>query len=368
MNWIRKIGMLGPLAAFSMVMPPVSGLLLLGTMHKVGPWLRAQDETGVIAYVTAFTVLGGLALLPTYAPSLLAGWAFGGPLGIAATLSGFLGAAIVNYVVSRRVSGARADALLAKVPRWHAVRGALLGSGFWKATLIVTLLRLPPNAPFAASNVAMAAVRVPLGPYALGTLAGLAPRTSAVVLLGAGLSVLDFSNRGQAGWFLAGVVVTFAVLGALGWMARRALADLEARESAGAPAPPPRRVIVYDGTCVFCTRSAGWIAARDPEGRFRFTTSGSRAAAALLDGSGLDAAAPGTIVLVEGGEVLTRSDAVLRIAGQLRGPASWLAGLRVVPRPVRDGVYRLIARLRHRLAAGRPCPAPSAGVRARTIT
>ena len=260
------------MAAFSVVMPPVSGVVLLGTLHKVGPWLRAQEELGLLAYVGAFTVLGGLALLPTYAPSLLAGWAFGRLGGVGAALSGFLGAALVSYAVSRRVSAARVDAMLADAPRWHAVRGALVHSGFWKAVLIVTLLRLPPNAPFAASNLAMAALRVPLGPYVLGTLAGLAPRTSAVVLLGAGLSVLDFSNRRQAGWFLAGLLVTIAVLASVGWLARRTLADIEARGASGhaGPAEPVnhRQVIVYDGTCVFCARSAEWIAKRDPEGRF----------------------------------------------------------------------------------------------------
>ena len=42
MHWVRRIGALGPLAALSVAMPPLSGVLLLGTLHKVGPWLRAQ--------------------------------------------------------------------------------------------------------------------------------------------------------------------------------------------------------------------------------------------------------------------------------------------------------------------------------------
>lgn len=229
MSWLRKIGALGPLAALSVAMPPLSGLLLLGTLHKVGPWLRAHDEVGLVIYVTAFAALGGLALLPTYAPSLLGGWAFGGVLGVFAALSGFLGAALVGYAVARRVSGDHVDALLSQHTKWNAVNDALVRSGFWKALLIVTLLRLPPNAPFAATNVTMAALRVPLGPYLLGTLAGLAPRTSAVVLLGASLSTLDFSSPRQAGWFATGVGVTFLALGVIGWMARRALVDLEAR-------------------------------------------------------------------------------------------------------------------------------------------
>jgi uncharacterized membrane protein YdjX (TVP38/TMEM64 family) len=82
----------------------------------------------------------------------------------------------------------------------------------------------------------MAALRVPVGPYALGTVAGLAPRTTAVVLLGASLSTLDFTDAGQAGWFAGGVLLTIAALGIIGWMARRALVDLEARTVSSAAA------------------------------------------------------------------------------------------------------------------------------------
>ena len=212
-----------------MIMPPLSGIVLLGTLNRLGPWLRLQEGAGVALYIGGFAVLGGLALLPTYAPSLLGGWAFGAWWGSVAALAGFLGAALIGYALSRRVSGDRLQALLSEHTKWNAVYEALLRSGFWKATLIVTLLRLPPNAPFAATNVTMAALRVPVGPYAIGTCAGLAPRTSAVAALGASLSTLDVTDAGQAGYFAGGLILTFVALGIIGWMARGALRDLEAR-------------------------------------------------------------------------------------------------------------------------------------------
>ena len=228
----EKIGPLGPLAVFATVMPPVSGVVLMATLGEVGPWLKGHGELGVAAYVVGLTVLGGLALLPTYAQSMLGGWAFGVPLGVVATLSGFVGAALVTYGLSRRLSGDRLEQMLAQHTRWNAVYSALVRSGFWKAVLIITLLRLPPNAPFAASNLAMSALGVPVGPFALGTLLGLAPRTSAVVVIGAGLSQLDFSSQPAVGWFVAGVLMTVAALGALGWMAGRALRAVQARADA----------------------------------------------------------------------------------------------------------------------------------------
>jgi uncharacterized membrane protein YdjX (TVP38/TMEM64 family) len=234
-DWLRKIGPLGPLAALSVVMPPLSGLVLLGTLHQVAPWLAAQQEAGFVVYVLAFTLLGGLALLPTYAQTVLGGWAFGMPAGWLAAQSGFVGAALVGYVISRRVSGDRLEQLLAQHTTWNAVYAALLRSGFWRAVVIVALLRLPPNAPFAASNVALAALGVPLAPYTLGTLLGLAPRTFAIVLLGAGLARLDLASPASAAWLLGGLAVTVAALATLGWLANRALRKIEAASAAGKP-------------------------------------------------------------------------------------------------------------------------------------
>ncbi len=53
-----------------------------------------------------------------------------------------------------------------------------------------------------------------------------------------------------------------------------------------------------------------------------------------------------TIVLLEAGQVYTRSDAALRIARHLRG-WQWAWALRVIPRTLRDGVYKLVARNRY---------------------
>jgi uncharacterized membrane protein YdjX (TVP38/TMEM64 family) len=238
MGWVKSLGPLGPLAVLALVVPPVSGMVVLGTLNRLGPWLRDHQELGMFFYLAGFTILGGLALLPTYAQSMLGGWAFGVAVGVPVALVGFVGASLVGYVVARRLSGDRAERLLAQHRKWDAVYAALMRSGFWRALAIVTLLRLPPNSPFAASNLTMAALRVPLIPYLLGTAIGLAPRTSAVVYAGAGLSSLDFADRQQTGWFFGGLALTFLALGGIGWMANRALRRVEARAGMVGPSGP----------------------------------------------------------------------------------------------------------------------------------
>lgn len=107
-------------------------------------------------------------------------------------------------------------------------------------------------------------------------------------------------------------------------------------------------LVIFDGTCGFCARSVRFVAARDAQRRFRFAPAGSTAAREALAPFGIDADAPGTVVLVEEGAAYVRSTAALRMARRLRWPWSWIgAALLLVPRPLRDAVYRVVAAVRH---------------------
>lgn len=69
-----------------------------------------------------------------------------------------------------------------------------------------------------------------------------------------------------------------------------------------------------------------------------------------LRGHGVDPTDLTTMVLrTEAGEVLLRSDAALAAAAELGWPWRWAVAFGWVPRPLRDGLYRVIARYRHRL-------------------
>jgi predicted DCC family thiol-disulfide oxidoreductase YuxK len=113
--------------------------------------------------------------------------------------------------------------------------------------------------------------------------------------------------------------------------------------------PPAGAVVVDDGDCVLCAWSVRFIASHDTRGRLRFTTSGSDVGRALLAHHGLrEPGGPGTMVFVEGGRAFVRSTAALRIARRLPWPWRALSVGLVVPAPVRDVVYRIIARYRYR--------------------
>jgi len=112
----------------------------------------------------------------------------------------------------------------------------------------------------------------------------------------------------------------------------------------------PHPIVLFDGQCGLCTWSVRFIVARDQDGVFRFaplkgptaTRECARRGIALLEGD------PDTLILIERDRALMRSDAALAIASRLCLPWRLLALMRVVPRPLRDSMYRWIARNRYR--------------------
>ncbi len=127
-------------------------------------------------------------------------------------------------------------------------------------------------------------------------------------------------------------------------------------------------VILFDGTCAFCEGSVKFIARRDSAHYFRFGASQTPRAAELLAPYALTREMTRSIVLIEDGKVYLRSTATLRIARHLPIPWRWAAVFLWVPRPLRDGVYRVVAAVRKRIAGeSNACEVPPPEIRARMI-
>lgn len=220
----HRLGPAGPLTLAAAGLPVVGGLVLLGTLQTVAPWLKSHGRWGPVLCVLGFAFLGGVALVPTYALSILTGWAFGVIVGFAAAMAGLVGAAIFAYTVARRITGEHVMRLIDQTPKYKAIHDALLNSGEGKTLLIVILLRLAPIAPFSVTNLMMAATRVPLMTYTAGSFLGMLPRTFIVVITAAGMKELDFDLAGQKWVFIAGIIATIFVIAVISSLAKRALA------------------------------------------------------------------------------------------------------------------------------------------------
>lgn len=107
-------------------------------------------------------------------------------------------------------------------------------------------------------------------------------------------------------------------------------------------------VVLFDGVCNLCNGSVQFILKRDPQARFRFASLQSDAGRSLLQEHGLDPEALSSVVVIDGGQAWRESSAALRIARYLPGGWKLLRIFTLVPRPLRDAVYRWIARNRYR--------------------
>jgi predicted DCC family thiol-disulfide oxidoreductase YuxK len=119
-------------------------------------------------------------------------------------------------------------------------------------------------------------------------------------------------------------------------------------------------IILFDGVCHLCTATVQFILKRDPQGYFMFAPFQSASGRTLLEQHGLSPDTLDTFVLVEGPRCFTRSDAALRVAQHLSGGWSLFRVLSVIPKPVRDWGYTVIARHRYRWFGRREtCMVPS---------
>ena len=107
-------------------------------------------------------------------------------------------------------------------------------------------------------------------------------------------------------------------------------------------------VILFDTVCNLCRWSVRFIIKHDPRGYFAFGSMQSESARTLLEDYGFAPKTEDTIILIEGSEVSTKSDAVLKIAKRLSGLWSLAAILMNIPRSMRDWCYDIIARNRYR--------------------
>ena len=130
-------------------------------------------------------------------------------------------------------------------------------------------------------------------------------------------------------------------------------------------------VVLFDGVCNLCNGAVQFILDHDRTRVLRFASLQSEGGRALLARYGMRAPEgdPETIVVVEGDRVYERSTAALRIARHLTFPYSLARAFVIVPRPLRDLVYRFVARHRYRwFGRTNECRVPTPELRARLVS
>jgi uncharacterized membrane protein YdjX (TVP38/TMEM64 family) len=227
---LRRLGYVGPLAVCATVLPVMGGLVILGMLGTLGDGLRQFGGWAPVVFVGITALLGGLSLAPTHGLSLLGGYVFGFTHGLPIAMTGLLGAAAFGFRIKSLLARKRVMGLIQERPEAWAIHRALVENRFWRAFLIVVLVRLSPVAPFAVTNLLMASTGVRWPAFLLGTAVGMLPRCSALVSVGALVVQLGPDvERTIPGWQIGlSIVATIVALVLIGIWSRRALRQMTA--------------------------------------------------------------------------------------------------------------------------------------------
>lgn len=109
-------------------------------------------------------------------------------------------------------------------------------------------------------------------------------------------------------------------------------------------------ILVFDGVCVLCSHWVGFVLRHDRRGLYKFAAMQTPTGRKLLIDHGIDPDNPASFLLFEQGRGYTDTDAIVRVlrsfGGRWQVAAAFVA---IVPRFLRDRLYRWLARNRYRL-------------------
>lgn len=127
-------------------------------------------------------------------------------------------------------------------------------------------------------------------------------------------------------------------------------------------------VAVMDGDCALCSWGARTIARLDTDGAFRICPVQSSTGSALARHYGLEPDDPETWLFIDEGQAWSGMEAIIRIGTRLGGAGRLAAVMRVLPRGLREWLYRRIAHNRYRFGRTDMCATPDPELRRRLLS
>lgn len=126
-------------------------------------------------------------------------------------------------------------------------------------------------------------------------------------------------------------------------------------------------IVLFDGVCNYCNSMVNFAIRNDRKGILKFAPLQSSFAKQLRKKHNVPDDTE-SVIVIENDRAYTYGDAALRIARHLQGPARLLYGLIIIPRFIRERVYKWIARNRYKWFGKKDaCMVPTPSVRSRFI-
>ena len=128
-------------------------------------------------------------------------------------------------------------------------------------------------------------------------------------------------------------------------------------------------IVLFDGVCNFCNSTVNFLLKQDKNVVLKFAAFQSDAGQLLLRQYKLPPDNFDSFILIENGKAYKSSTAGLRLYNKLPWYWKWTQIFWIVPRPIRDAVYNIIARNRYRWFGKKDsCMIPSASIRSRFLS
>lgn len=130
-------------------------------------------------------------------------------------------------------------------------------------------------------------------------------------------------------------------------------------------------IVLFDGECNLCDGLVQFLIRHDKTGeRFRFAAQQSDTGQSFLKKAGYvaDGESADTILVFAGEKLLTHSDAALEIVRNLPAPFPIFYAGKILPKPLRNALYRFVAKNRYKWFGKRDeCMMPTPELRARFL-
>ena len=128
-------------------------------------------------------------------------------------------------------------------------------------------------------------------------------------------------------------------------------------------------IILFDGVCNLCNTAVQFVIRRDHTNHFLFASLQSQEGKKILAENNLPENEMSSFILFENGNVYDRSTAVLKVVRKLKGWWRFLYSFIMVPKFIRDGIYRVISKNRYQwFGKKNECMIPTPELRARFLS
>src|SRR3972149_7222705 len=108
-----------------------------------------------------------------------------------------------------------------------------------------------------------------------------------------------------------------------------------------------KKIILFDGYCLLCSKSMKFILRRDNKNRFLFVPSQSKLGQEISGYFNLNGKVNESVILIDNGVIFENSTAVLKIIKKLGGLLPLFYILILLPEKLRDYFYSIISNNRY---------------------